>query len=171
MLNTYYKAILRLSYTRTSVEITKQPWRGIILLETDSSYTVIIIADIAILKIWWVEELSTVLSFKPTRTSANLDLSHLYLSEIKFYKTYLQSWSIELVWLESKKINIVGLLAHFSSFLTNEVFVPNRSKTQDKQTLHHQWIHHHDESIDISYSRHTNMVKLTQELVKIQIYT
>ena len=68
--------------------------------------------------------------------------SHLYQSEIKFYRTYLPPWNIELVWLESKKISIMSPLAHGSSSLTNEILVPNCSKAQDQQTLHYQCIQH-----------------------------
>jgi len=56
---------------------------------------------------------------------------------------------------DQKKIKIMSLLAHVSSSLTDKILVPNRSKAQDQQTLNHQCIRQRDESIDISYSSHS----------------
>jgi len=43
-------------------------------------------------------------------------------------------------------------LVHVSGSLTNDIFVPNCSKAQDKQALHYQYIQRREEAMDISYS-------------------
>jgi len=92
--NTHWKAQLRMfcMLYRCS-ESSQQPWRGYSTPETESTYTIIAVWKIMIS--WWVEWSYCLESLPGLRLI--LTISHLYQSELRFYKTYLPSWSIELV--------------------------------------------------------------------------
>jgi len=112
-----------------------------------------ITTDITVWKIWSAGGLSIVLPFKPTRSSANFDLQSSLLIGDQILQNIpaITKDRISVTRIQ-QKISSTGPLSYISSSLTNKILVPNRSKAEDQQTLHYQYIKQRDQSIDISYS-------------------
>jgi len=132
------------------VPFTQQPWRGSGTPATDSIYMSNMDTDILDWKIQSVGGFSIILFLKPTRISTNfnhqssLSIRNKILHNIPAVVKYRIS-------VTGFQKEIMSLLSHLSSSLTNEILVPNCSKAQYQKNLHYQCIQCWEEAIYISY--------------------